>query len=164
MLAQHQQCYLFRTDILPEISNTGKIYRCRFAAINSNKMESLTPNIYVDSVSSTLKYYQKLGFETIVTVPDADPEPVWAMVQNGPVNLMFESFKSIEGRLPEISRQPGGSLLLYIKVKDINELFERLKDEVEILHGLTTTFYGATEFSIKDLNNYVITFAENKTT
>lgn len=124
-------------------------------------MESLTPNIYVESVSTTLDFYKLLGFETVMTVPEESTDPIWAMVQSGKVTLMFESFKSIEGKLPEISRQPGGSLLLYIKVKDIKALFESLKDKVTVLHDLTTTFYGAIEFSIKDLNNYVITFAEN---
>lgn len=124
-------------------------------------MESLTPNIYVQNVSNTIAFYQKLGFEPIMTVPEESTEPIWAMVQNGNVNLMFESFNNIEGRLPEISRQPGASLLLYIKVKDIKGLFDTLKDQVEVLHELNTTFYGATEFSIKDLNNYVLTFAED---
>jgi hypothetical protein len=123
-------------------------------------MESLTPNIYVQNVADTLAFYQLLGFTPVVTVPENSSDPVWAMVQNGSVNLMFESFSNIEGKLPEISREPGGSLLLYIKVKDIKGLLESIKDKVTVLHGLTT-FYGATEFSIKDLNNYVITFAEN---
>jgi len=124
-------------------------------------MESLTPNIYVENVASTLDFYKLLGFKTVMSVPENSTDPIWAMVQNGNVNLMFESFTSIDGKLPEISRQPGGSLLLYIKVKDIKMLFETLKDKVTVLHELSTTFYGATEFSIKDLNNYVITFAEN---
>lgn len=111
-------------------------------------MESLTPNIYVQNVSNTITFYKILGFEPIMTVPEDSTEPIWAMVQNGSVNLMFESFNNIEGRLPEISRQPGGSLLLYIKVKDIKGLFQSLKDQVEVLHELNTTFYGATEFSI----------------
>jgi len=33
------------------------------------------------------------------------------MVQNGSVDLIFESFNSIEGKVPEISRQSGGALL-----------------------------------------------------
>lgn len=123
-------------------------------------MKSLTPNLYVQNVNETLNFYKKLGFETIMTVPEGEGELIWAMVQNGSVNLMFEAFKSIEGRLPEISRTPGGSLLLYIKVQDIQSLYNALKDQVEVLHELATTFYGATEFSIKDLNNYVLTFAE----
>ncbi|MDF2430482.1 MAG: hypothetical protein JWP44_113, partial [Mucilaginibacter sp.] len=64
--------------------------------------------------------------------------------------------------LPEISRQNGASQLLYIKLKKIREFFELIKDKVKILKPLDTTFYGATEFSILDNNNYVLTFAEDE--
>lgn len=123
-------------------------------------MESLSPNIYVNDVSSTMHFYSKLGFKSIMTVPEDSEQPIWAMMQNGNVTLMFESMKNIEGRLPEISRQDGGSLLLYIKVTDINGLFDAVKDQVTVLEGLHKTFYGATEFVIKDCNGYVLTFAD----
>ncbi|HEY9196533.1 MAG TPA: glyoxalase, partial [Mucilaginibacter sp.] len=63
--------------------------------------------------------------------------------------------------LPEIHRTDGGSLLLYINLKDIRAFFEEIRDKVTVLKGLETTFYGATEFSIKDNNGYVLTFAEH---
>jgi uncharacterized glyoxalase superfamily protein PhnB len=123
-------------------------------------MESLSPNIYVQDVQGTIQFYSKLGFKTVMTVPENSEEPVWAMMQNGGVTIMFESFTSIEGRLPEISRNQGGSLLFYIKVQNIQAVYESLKDEVTVLHGLQKTFYGATEFTIKDCNGYVLTFAD----
>jgi len=123
-------------------------------------MESLSPNIYVQDVKGTMQFYSKLGFSAMMSVPENSEEPVWAMMQNGGVTIMFESFSSIEGRLPEISRNQGGSLLFYIKVKDIQGLYESLKDEVTVLHGLQKTFYGATEFTIKDCNGWVLTFAD----
>jgi uncharacterized glyoxalase superfamily protein PhnB len=123
-------------------------------------MESLSPNIYVNDVSNTMEFYRKLGFNSIMTVPEGGEEPVWAMMQNGNVTIMFESIKSIEGRLPEISRQIGGSLLLYIKVQDINALFESIKDQVTILQEPQKTFYGATEFMIQDCNGFVLTFSD----
>jgi len=123
-------------------------------------MESLSPNIYVQDVKGTMQFYSKLGFSAMMSVPENSEEPVWAMMQNGGVSIMFESFSSIEGRLPEISRNQGGSLLFYIKVKDIQGLYESLKDEVTVLHGLQKTFYGATEFTIKDCNGWVLTFAD----
>jgi uncharacterized glyoxalase superfamily protein PhnB len=125
-------------------------------------MESLSPNIYVHDMNSTIAFYQILGFSPIMTVPENGENPVWAMMKNGNVTLMFESFKSIEGRLPEISRTNGGSLLLYVNVKDVRGLFESIKDKVTILGGLEKTFYGATEFVIKDCNDYVLTFAEHE--
>jgi uncharacterized glyoxalase superfamily protein PhnB len=123
-------------------------------------MESLSPNIYVNDVRNTMEFYRKLGFNSIMTVPEGAEEPIWAMMQNGNVTIMFESIKSIEGRLPQISRQFGGSLLLYIKVKDIKALFESLKDQVTVLRDPQQTFYGATEFMIQDCNGFVLTFAD----
>jgi uncharacterized glyoxalase superfamily protein PhnB len=125
-------------------------------------MESLSPNIYVHDMNATIAFYQILGFSPVMTVPENGENPVWAMMKNGNVSLMFESFKNIEGRLPEISRTDGGSLLLYINVKDIKRFFESIKDKVTVLSGLEKTFYGATEFVIKDYNGYVLTFAEHE--
>jgi uncharacterized glyoxalase superfamily protein PhnB len=107
-----------------------------------------------------MQFYRELGFNSIMTVPEGAEEPVWAMMQNGNVTIMFESFKSIEGQLPEISRQNGGSLLLYIKVQDIDTLFKSLEDQVTVLKHPHKTFYGATEFMIQDCNGFVLTFAD----
>jgi len=125
-------------------------------------MESLSPNIYVHDVNKTIAFYQILGFNTVMTVPESGENPLWVMMKNGNVTMMFESFKDIEGRLPEISRTEGSSLVLYINVKDIKVLFESIKDKVTVLVGLEKTFYGATEFAIKDCNGYVLTFAEHE--
>jgi uncharacterized glyoxalase superfamily protein PhnB len=86
---------------------------------------------------------------------------VWAMMINGNVTIMFQTFESLGDELPEVRRQDGGSLLLYIKLKDIINFFEALKDKVTVIKGLEKTFYGATEFSILDNNNYLLTFAED---
>ena len=123
-------------------------------------MESLSPNMYVNDVKDTMDFYRKLGFNSIMTVPEGAEEPVWAMMQNGNVTIMFESIKNIDGQLPEISRQTGGALLLYIKVEDVNALFESVKDQVNVLKEPHNTFYGATEFMIQDCNGFVLTFAD----
>jgi uncharacterized glyoxalase superfamily protein PhnB len=81
---------------------------------------------------------------------------------NGNVTFMFQSFDSLGEELPQINRQNGASMLLYINIKKIREYFELIKDMVTVLKGLEKTFYGATEFSILDNNNYVLTFAENE--
>jgi uncharacterized glyoxalase superfamily protein PhnB len=81
---------------------------------------------------------------------------------NGSVTFMFQTFESLANDLPEISRTNGASQLLYINLKNINAFFEEIKDKVTVLKGLETTFYGATEFSILDNNNFVLTFAEHQ--
>lgn len=127
-------------------------------------MDSLTLNFFVRDMAQTLNFYRLLGFEVLQTVPpeSSDEAAVWAMMACGKVLVMFQTFDSLGEELTQISRQDGGSLLLYIKISDIRMFFEQISTKVQVLKGLETTFYGATEFSILDNNNYVLTFAEDE--
>lgn len=124
-------------------------------------MDSIAPNIFVRDINETIEYYQHLGFNVIMKVPE-EGDLVWAMMNCGNVNFMFQTFESLGDDIPEISRQNGASQLLYIKIKGIRSFFEKIQDKVNILKGLEKAFYGATEFSIKDNNGYVLTFAEEE--
>jgi uncharacterized glyoxalase superfamily protein PhnB len=125
-------------------------------------MESLSPNIFTNNIQETVALYTLLGFEVVMSVPEQGDELVWVMMVNGSVTIMFQTYDSLAEELPEISRNNGGSLLLYINLKNIRDFFEQVKDKVKVLKGLEKTFYGATEFSILDNNNYVLTFAEQE--
>ena len=81
-------------------------------------MESLSPNIFVKDINKTIEFYKLLGFELTMTVPDTG-DYVWAMMTCGKVTFMFQSFSSMGEELPEIKRTDGGSLLLYINIKNI---------------------------------------------
>ncbi len=121
-------------------------------------METITPNIFVKDINQTITFYRKLGFNVVMTVPETG-NFVWVMMTCGNVSMMFQTFESLGDDLPDISRKDGGSLLLYIKVKDIRTMFTRIKEQVTVVRGLEKTFYGATEFSIRDINGYILTFA-----
>jgi uncharacterized glyoxalase superfamily protein PhnB len=124
-------------------------------------METLAPNIFVHDMKQTVDFYSKLGFTVSMSVPETGVFD-WVMMTNGSVTMMFQTFTSIENDLPDIKRTNGGSLLLYIKLKNIRSFFEQIKEKVSVLKGLEKTFYGATEFSIKDCNDYILTFAEDE--
>jgi len=124
-------------------------------------MESISPNIFVKDINATIKYYQLLGFEVLMKVPEQG-DIVWAMMNCGNVNFMFQTFESLGSDIPSISRQDGGSLLLYIQRKEIRKFHDKIKDKVNVIKGLEKTFYGATEFSIEDINGYILTFAETE--
>ena len=125
-------------------------------------METIAPNIFVTDLAATTTFYSRLGFKVVASVPDDEGKDLFVMMQNGSVTIMFQTFKSIENTLPQVSRQNGGSLLLYLKMKGIRKFFEQVKDQVTVLTGLEKTFYGATEFSIVDINQYMLTFAEDE--
>ena len=125
-------------------------------------METLAPNIFTHNMPETIAFYQSIGFQITMSVPEEGPDFVWVMMKNGGVTMMFQTFESLADELPEISRTNGASQLLYINLKGIRAFFDLIKDNVKVLKGLETTFYGATEFSVVDNNNYVLTFAEHE--
>jgi uncharacterized glyoxalase superfamily protein PhnB len=96
------------------------------------------------------------------TVPEEIDNIIFAMLTCGNVTFMFQTFESLGNELPTVSRQNGGSLLLYIQTNEIRKFFDQIKDKVKVIKGLEKTFYGATEFSIEDNNGYLLTFAEDE--
>src|SRR5215469_5086348 len=127
-------------------------------------MDTLAPNIFTDSMVDTIAFYKILGFEVAMSLLDNGEDLVWAMMTNGSVTFMFQTFASLGEQLPGISRDKGGSLLFYINIKGIRSFFEEIKDKVTVLKGLEKAFYGPVEFSILDNNGYVLTFAEDMDT
>lgn len=124
-------------------------------------MKSISPNIFVKDINKTIDFYKQLGFSLTTTVPE-EGNFIFAMMTCGKVTFMFQTFESLGSDLPAISRQDGGSLILYIQTKEIRKFYDQIKDKVTIVKGLEKTFYGATEFAILDINNYILTFAEDE--
>jgi uncharacterized glyoxalase superfamily protein PhnB len=127
-------------------------------------LNSLTPNLMVNDVEETIEYYTDvLGFTLLMTVPETGKLD-WAMVKRNEVVIMFQSVKSLKSELPRLKgEKPGGGLTFYIKVDRVTEIHEELfNNEVEIVSELESTFYDTVEFSIVDINGYVLTFSEEK--
>lgn len=125
-------------------------------------METISPNFFVADLPATVMFYKDLGFQVVTSVPDETGNDIFVMMQNNGVTVMFQTFKSIEHALPVVNRTDGGSLLLYIKMKGIRNFYDEIKSKVKVLNSPEKTFYGATEFSIVDINNYMLTFAEDE--
>ena len=111
----------------------------------------------VKDVNETVKYYEDvLGFQMLASHPE-EGKFEWAMVGSGGVTLMFQTAESLSGELPLFKgKDIFGSLTLYITVDDVEELHEKIKDKAEIIKDLNKTFYGATEFVVKDPNGYIL--------
>jgi len=124
-------------------------------------MESLAPNIFVKDMNATIEFYNNLGFEKIMSVPETGNYD-WAMLTNGGVTFMFQTYASLGNDHPQIGRMDGGSLLFYIRLKGIRAFHDKIKSKAKVVVELNKTFYGATEFAILDNNGYVLTFAEDE--
>lgn len=113
-------------------------------------MKSISPNIFVNDLQATITFYTKLGFTITHEVATAEGEKVFAMMTNGSGTFMFQSFASIEGKHPMVSRADGGSLLLYISVDNIRLVINAIIDKTtewlpaesqNRLHPETITIY-----------------------
>ncbi|MGZ9165996.1 MAG: VOC family protein [Anaerolineales bacterium] len=124
-------------------------------------LKKLTPNLMVEDVSQTLAFYQDiLGFEAVLTLPETAPFD-FAIVQRDGVELMFQSRQRFSGNVPALAGSViGASQTFYIEVTGLTDLYEQLRDKVEIVAHLHTTFYGTQEMYFRDINGYILSFSE----
>lgn len=118
-------------------------------------MNKATPIITVDEIEPCLPFWtDALGFEITVTVPH-DDSIGFAMLHNGPVELMYQTRASIDADLGE-SGAPAGlgqelvgsTATLFIDVPDLDELLPALT-EAEVVVPRRQTFYGMDEIFVR---------------
>ena len=124
-------------------------------------LKKLTPNLMVEDVARTLSFYKgTLGFEVVTTLPEQEPFD-FAIVKRDGVELMFQSRSSLSENVPALTGSSiGASQTFYIEVTGIRDLYESLRDKVEIVVDFHTTFYGTQEFYFRDINGYILSFSE----
>ncbi len=125
-------------------------------------LKKITPNMMVEDVNKTVDFYRNIlcCFELIVSDPKKGQFD-WAMIACEDNELMFQSRKSLGKSIPGFKDiKTGGSMVAYIEMEDVEELYNRIKDKVTVIKDLHKTHYGSTEFIIKDCNGYVLVFAE----
>ncbi|NDY58978.1 bleomycin resistance family protein [Desulfovibrio sulfodismutans] len=135
-------------------------------------LTSLAPNLMVNDVNRTVDYYRRvLGFDFAMGVTDEGRQAVfawpatetlcYAMVVSGPVQIMFQSKKSLAAELPSLENaKPGGAFTLYIECDDLDARYAALDEDTAFLKRPHVTFYGMREFYIKDINGYILAFAQ----
>lgn len=123
-------------------------------------MQSLTPILIVDEIERCLGFWKNLGFEVTVEVPEGD-RLGFVILKSGPVEVMYQSRASVAKDVPHMADFPSSSVL-YIHVNNIDEVIGKL-DEFEVLVPKRTTFYGATEYTVREPGGNAIGFAEMST-
>jgi uncharacterized glyoxalase superfamily protein PhnB len=124
------------------------------------KLKALTPILFVTNVNESVIFYQKyLDFEVVANVPEAG-EWDFALLQSGGISIMIQAIKSAAELFD--NQVVGSSTILYIDVENIAELYARMKGNVPIVQEMKETFYGTREFSVKDSDGYIVSFAEDQ--
>jgi catechol 2,3-dioxygenase-like lactoylglutathione lyase family enzyme len=100
--------------------------------------EKVVPMIHVPDVAATVAWYRDIGFTVIVEYGDGDEG--FAMLRFGSGEVMFTS----GGRPSTHNRR---EVDLYVYSDNVDELYDRLKDRVEVVEGWTTLFTGCASLS-----------------
>ena len=103
------------------------------------KMTKIIPMLPVKSMTSSIEFYQKLGFN----VEQRNDNWGWAMVSFDESRLMLD--QSINAH-PSAPRQS----VLYLYPDDIVEYHRQVQRNGLEVPDLTVTFYGMTEFRLDD--------------
>jgi uncharacterized glyoxalase superfamily protein PhnB len=121
-------------------------------------MISITPNLKVYDIAKSLEFYENiLGFEIVMKVPDINP--VWVMLKNGNAEIMLQQKESIEEEYPSLKEKESGALTFYTLVENAEAFYEKIKNNVSIIHHIHVTPYGRKEFSVTDPDGFIFTFA-----
>lgn len=97
----------------------------------------------VASVTESRKFYEELlGFE-----PDAFYEPT-----------CWQSYRVQDGVFFAIGEAPGSTNEIVFAVADVEALWLRVKDRVEVIHPLEKTPWGTYRFVIRDPDGHLLAF------
>lgn len=113
---------------------------------------NVTPMIHVPDVRAAVEWYQSIGFQAL-RWNDQDGSMDWALLSFGDGEVMFN-----EGGKPSTAERR--EVDLYVFVENVDDLYQDLKDRVEVVETPHDTFYGMRELIIRDLNRFWITFGQ----
>jgi len=111
------------------------------------------PMIHVPDVLATVEWYQNIGFTVDNTYGNEADGLSFAILSFGDSQVMFNQ----GGRASTDKRR---EVDLYVYADDIDQLYEQLKDKVDVVEEPHDTFYGMRELILRDLNRFWITFAQ----
>lgn len=123
-------------------------------------IKRLTPNLYTDDVAACANFWvERMHFERTVEVPEGGGTLAFAALQSGDIELMYGSYASLEREPLVAGAYQKGTGFLFIEVDDLDAVLAAMKG-APMVADVHTTFYGATEFTVKDPAGHLITFAQ----
>ena len=115
--------------------------------------KKVVPMFHVPDVRRTVDWYRDIGFDVTVAYDDHRGGLSFAMVSFGTGDVMFSS----GGTLSSHHRR---DVDLYVYTEDVDDLYGRIENRVEIVEGPHNMFYGMREVIVRDLNGFWITFGQ----
>ncbi|HOI30058.1 MAG TPA: VOC family protein [Melioribacteraceae bacterium] len=125
-------------------------------------LESVATVLPVDNVNESVEFYKRyFGFTLYSIFPD-EGEATLAVVERKKLYVMFQDRKVFkEENKKYIGGEIDPSFTLLIDIDNAYELYDSLKTKLEVVQELQLMFYGQLEFSVRDLDGYIITFSQD---
>ncbi len=121
-----------------------------------------TPMLLVDNVDKTLAWYQNiLGARLQYKLPD-EPPFEWVSILLDGVEIMLANKQSAKAWYTDAVKTANipTNCIVYMYVKNFNELYQRIKDKVKVVMEPYDQHYGMREFAIQDPFGFIFVFAE----
>lgn len=125
-------------------------------------MEKITPVLYVENIESCLGFWvDALGFVKTVELTEGD-RLGFVILTSGNTEIMLQTYTSLDNDIPNLGKKMRGApSVLYIEVKNIDEIERRLKN-YEMVVPRRKTSYGAIEIFYESPGGHIIGFAEQE--
>jgi len=116
------------------------------------QLTALAPMLETPDIETTIDFYTRvLGFSTENYVPDMG----WASLKFNNINIMFA--------LPNEHRNIPKPILsgsLYFTADNVDNVWEKVKEQCLICYPIENFDYGMREFAIYDNNGYLLQFGQ----
>jgi len=123
-------------------------------------ISKMTPNLYTDDVAACARFWaERLYFEKTVEVPEEGGKLAFVALQKGNLELMYGSYASLEREPLTAGAFQKGTGFLFLEVDNVEEA-EKAMQGAPMVAPMHKTFYGATEFTVKDPAGHLVTFAQ----
>jgi uncharacterized glyoxalase superfamily protein PhnB len=129
-------------------------------------LTALAPVLIVETVEPSVEFWSdRLGFTKENEVPGPDGKLIFASVKKDGIEIMYQTRASVIADDPSSAAElTGRSTALFITVPTLNDLetVERLTKGAPVVKPRHDTFYGTTEFYIREPGGNVVGFSAQK--
>lgn len=129
----------------------------------SASLKSLTPVLIVDEVEPCAEFWVKrVGFAQTSEVPGDDGKLVFVILQKDGLELMYQTKASVAADNPaQKGELTGHTTALFFTVPAMGDLdaLEKALEGAPVVKKRHQTFYGSTEFYVREPGGNVVGFA-----
>lgn len=128
-----------------------------------SRMQKLTPVLVVDTIEPCLRFWvDRLGFQRTTEVPSDEGGLAFVILEKDGIEIMYQTRESIaKDDEPLAQSYAGHSIALFMEVSDLDTV-ERAMHGVDMVVPRHDTFYGTTEFYVREPAGNVVGFSAKR--